>query len=105
MRDEVPTAQAADTIASFLYRIHRDALAQSHGERVYYEDHTGSKDAFDRDNEPIRLGDVELLPSRLLFHGDGEANEAALNDFLAEQNAALSGAAVAAPGAGAWEAE
>ena len=99
LRQATLAAQAADTIASFLYRIHRDALAQSPGERVYYEDHADFNDAFDRDNEPVRLGDVELLPSRVLFHGDGEAYKAALNDYLAEQSAASSAAAVGAPGA------
>ena len=99
LRQATLAAQAADTIASFLYRIHRDALAQSPGERVYYEDHADFNDAFDRDNESVRLGDVELLPSRVLFHGDGEAYKAALNDYLAEQSAASSAAAVGAPGA------
>ena len=55
---------------TFLYRIHRDALMQSPGARVYYEDHADFNEAFDGDNELIRLGDVELLPSRVLFHGD-----------------------------------
>jgi len=84
LRQATLAAQAADTIVSFLYRIHRDALVQSPGARVYYEDHADFNDAFDRDNETIRLGDVTLLPSRVLFHGDREAYKAALNDYLAE---------------------
>lgn len=95
-------AQAADTIVSFLYRIHRDALAQSPGARVYYEDHADFNDAFDRDNEAIRLGEVELLASRVLFHGDVEAYKAALGDYITERGAAGGGAA---PGAVAQEAE
>lgn len=102
LRQATLAAQAADTIASFLYRIHRDALSQSPGERVYYEDHADFNDAFDRDNEPIRLGDVELLPSRVLFHGDGEAYKAALNDFITELGAAANDAAA---GVAAQEAE
>lgn len=101
LRQATLAAQAADTIASFVYRIHRDALAQSPGARVYYEDHSAFNDAFDRDNEPIRLGGVELQLSRALFHCDPEAYKAALNEYLAEQSAAPNGAATAvaeAPG-------
>lgn len=87
LRQATLAAQAADTIVSFLYRIHRDALMQTPGTRVYYEDHADFNEAFDRDNEPIRLGDVELLPSRVLFYGDREAYKAAVNDHIAERDA------------------
>lgn len=83
LRQATLAAQAADTIVSFLYRIHRDALTQTPGARVYYEDHPDFNEAFDRDNEPIRLGELELLPSRVLFHADREAYKAALNEFIA----------------------
>lgn len=86
VRQATLAAQAADTIVSFLYRIHRDALTQAPGARVYYEDHVDFNEAFDRDNELIRLGDLELLPSRVLFHADQEAYKAALNDFIAERD-------------------
>jgi len=85
LRQATLAAQAADTIVSFLYRIHRDALMQTPGARVYYEDHADFNEAFDRDNEPIRLGVLELLPSRVLFHADREAYKAALNEFIAER--------------------
>lgn len=85
LRQATLAAQAADTIVSFLYRIHRDALMQTPGARVYYEDHITFNEAFDRDNEPIRLGNLVLLPSRVLFHADRDAYKAALNDYLAEQ--------------------
>lgn len=62
LRQATLAAQAADTIVSFLYRIHRDALMQTPGARVYYEDHADFNEAFDRDNETIRLGNLELLP-------------------------------------------
>lgn len=91
IRQATLAAQAADTIVSFLYRIHRDALMQSPGARVYYEDHAEFNNAFDRDNETIRLGDVELLPSRVLFHGDREAYKAALNEYIAERDGASDG--------------
>lgn len=91
IRQATLAAQAADTIVSFLYRIHRDALMHTPGVRVYYEDHAAFNEAFDRDNETIRLGEVELLPSRVLFHGDPEAYKAALNDYLGEQGGADDG--------------
>lgn len=105
LRQATLAAQAADTIVSFLYRIHRDALMQSPGARVYYEDHVAFNEAFDRDNETIRLGDVELLPSRVLFHGDREAYKTALTEYLAERSGTLNGADVAAPGDDGQEAE
>jgi hypothetical protein len=86
LRQATLAAQAADTIVSFLYRIHRDALMQTPGARVYYDDHADFNEAFDRDNETIRLGELELLPSRVLFHTDREAYKVALNEYLTEQN-------------------
>ena len=87
LRQATLAAQAADTIVSFLYRIHRDTLRQSPGARVYYEDHADFNEAFDSDNELIRLGGLELLPSQVLFHVDLEAYKTALNDFIAERDA------------------
>lgn len=86
LRQATLAAQAADTIVSFLYRIHRDALMQTPGARVYYEDHADFNEAFDGDNEPVRLGEVELLPSRVLFHGDHEAYKAALQEYISERD-------------------
>lgn len=97
LRQATLAAQAADTIVSFLYRIHRDALMQTPGARVYYEDHADFNEAFDRDNETIRLGNLELLPSRVLFHADREAYKAALNDHLAERDGTENGDDQAAP--------
>lgn len=85
LRQATLAAQAADTIVTFLYRIHRDALTQAPGARVYYEDHADFNEAFDRDYEVVRLGELELLPSRVLFHTDREAYKAALGDFIAER--------------------
>ena len=86
LRQATLAAQAADTIVSFLYRIHRDALRQTPGARVHYEDQPDFNDAFDRNNELIRLGELKMLPSYVLFHCDQEAYKAALNDFIAERD-------------------
>ena len=85
-RQATLAAQAADTIVSFLYRIHRDARSQIPGARVHYADQTDFNDAFDRDNELVRLGELELLPSQVLYHVDLEAYKTALNDFIAERD-------------------
>ena len=69
LRQATLAAQAADTIVSFLYRIHRDALMQTPGARIYYEDHTDFNEAFDNDNETIRVTDLGLRPSQVLFKG------------------------------------
>ena len=87
-----------DTIVSFLYRIHRDALMQTPGARVYYEDHADFNEAFDLENKTIRLGNLEFLPSRVLFHVDREAYRAALYEHRAERVAPENGDDQAAPG-------
>ena len=86
LRHATLAAQAADTIVSFLYRIHRDALRQAPGVRVRYEDQPDFNEAFDSDNELIRLGGLELLPSLVLFQVDLEAYKTALHDFIAERD-------------------
>ena len=86
LRQATLAAQAADTVVSFLYRMHRDASAQTPGSRVYYEDHSDFNESFDRDNDTIRLGGLEFLASRVLFHFDAEAYRVQLNDFIAERD-------------------
>lgn len=77
-------AQAADVVASFLYRIHRDALTQAPGLRVYYDDHMDFNQDFDELNEAIVLGDISFEASRVLFMLDPETYRAALLDFQAK---------------------
>jgi hypothetical protein len=86
LRQATLAAQAADTIVAFLYRIHRDALRQTPGVRVRYEDQPDFNEAFDSDNELIRLGELELLPSQVLYQVDQEGYKAALIDFIAERD-------------------
>ena len=86
LRQATLAAQAADTIVSFLYRSHRDALIQSPGTRIYYEDHTDFNETFDNDNETIRVSDLGLRPSEVLFKGDPGAYKAGLIDHIAEQD-------------------
>ena len=98
LQQAILAAQAADTIVSFIYRIHRETLMQTPGVRIYYEDHADFNDAFDLENETIRLGNLEFLPSRVLFHVDREVYKAALNEHLAERVGPENGDDQAAPG-------
>ena len=91
LRQATLAAQAADTVVTFLYRIHRDSSTQQPGERVHYEDHTDFNDAFDRDHGLIRLGELELIPSRVLFLVDPEAYRTELLEFLAERDGSVNG--------------
>jgi len=86
LRQATLAAQAADTIVSFLYRVHRDARSRTPGERVYYEDHKDFNEAFDQDNGLVRIGELELLSSRVLFHTDREAYKAALNEYILDRD-------------------
>jgi hypothetical protein len=84
LRQAMLAAQAADTIASFIYVLHRDASNQSPRDRVYYADHKDFNTAFDQSNEVVRIGNLELLPSRVLFHTDPAAYRSALIEFISE---------------------
>ena len=97
IRHATLAAHAADTIVSFLYRIHHDALMQTPGARIYYEDHADFNEAFDNDNEMIRVSDLRLRPSEVLFKGDPGAYKAALNDHIAERVGPENGDDQAAP--------
>ena len=98
IRHATLAAHAADTIVSFLYRIHRDASMQTLGARVYYEQHADFNEAFDLENETIRLGNLEFLPSQVLFHVDREAYRAAVYEHRAERVGPEHGDDQAAPG-------
>ena len=98
IRHATLAAHAADTIVSFLYRIHHDVLMQTPGARIYYEDHADFNEAFDLDNETIRLGNLEFLPSQVLFHVDREAYRAAVYEHRAERVEPEHGDDQAAPG-------
>jgi hypothetical protein len=82
-RQATLAAQAADTIASFLYRTHRDALGDAPAERVYYEDHSDFNQWLDEEEDPIVIGGETLLPSKVLYHTATVAYKVALTDFLA----------------------
>jgi hypothetical protein len=92
VRQATLAAQAADTIVSFLYKIHRDSLSETPGERVYYEDHREFNEAFDRENGIADLADLDLSSSLVLFLADRVAYRDELIDFLAKRNSATNDA-------------
>ncbi|MAT73368.1 MAG: hypothetical protein CMJ58_28120 [Planctomycetaceae bacterium] len=85
-RQATLAAQAADTIVAFVYRTHRDALSQSPGDRVYYEDHVDFNETFDRENDPFRLGSIELAASRFLFLADPIAYKTAVVEYVSNRD-------------------
>lgn len=81
-RQATLAAQAADTIAAFLYRTHRDALAEKPADRVYYDDHADFNESIDDEFDPVIIGRETLAPSRVLFHTAINAYKLALTEFL-----------------------
>jgi hypothetical protein len=90
-RQATLAAQAADTIASFLYRTHRDALAEAPADRVYYEDHPDFNQWLDEEIDPIMIGRETLSPSKVLYHTAITGYKVALTDFLTEPPEAENG--------------
>jgi hypothetical protein len=81
-RQATLAAQAADTIAAFLYRIHRDALADQPATRVYYDDHADFNEWLDDQFDPVTIGAETLAPSKVLFHTAINGYKLALTEFL-----------------------
>lgn len=82
-RQAMLAAQAADVIASFLFRTHRDALTDAPSARVYYEDHPAFNQWLDEEIDPVVIGRETLSPSKVLYHTATTAYKVALTDFLA----------------------
>lgn len=65
-------ARAADAIVSFLYRCHRQ-YSGLEARHLVYENYTLLNEYIDETNDPVRIFQYELLPSKVLFHTDREA--------------------------------
>ena len=81
-RQATLAAQAADTIAAFLYRTHRDALAEQPASRGYYDDHADFNQWLDEKFDTITIGEEPLAPSKVLFHTAINGYKLALTEFL-----------------------
>ena len=80
-RQATLAAQAADTIAAFLYRTHRDALAEQPANRVYYDDHADFNQWLDEEFDVVAIGQETLAPSKVLFHTAINGYKLALTEF------------------------
>jgi hypothetical protein len=65
-------AEAADTIVGFLHRVHRMARAPARSPRELYEASQPFNDSVDDAHGPIRILDVELRASEVLFQMEPE---------------------------------
>lgn len=81
-RQATLAAQAADTIAAFVYRTHRDALVEQPADRVYYDDHADFNQWLDEEFDPVTIGLETLAPSKVLFHTAITGYKLALTEFL-----------------------
>jgi len=76
-------AQAADTIASFLFKIHK-SYTETDIDRIYYQDYKEFNQYIDENNELIRIFNLKYLPSEVLFYTDEKAYRDLLYEYLNE---------------------
>ena len=76
-------ACAADTVASFLWNVHKSYSPTGRPERISYEDNPEFNDWVDQIYEPpVMIFDLPYKHSEILFHVDREAYSGALRDHL-----------------------
>lgn len=88
-------AEAADTIVGFLHRVHRQDRTPPPSPRALYDANQEFNDSVDETHGPIRILEIELRASEVLFQMEPESYRiyAAEFDQEAEGNAAHAGAA------------
>lgn len=69
----IMAAEAADTIIGFLYRVHRQDRTRPVSARALYEANQAFNDFIDETYGPIRILEVELQPSEVLFQMEPES--------------------------------
>lgn len=74
-------AEAADAIAGFLYRVHRQDRTPPPSPRALYGDNPKFNDSVDEAHEMIRIFDLELRPSEVLFEMEPESYRIYLTEF------------------------
>lgn len=74
-------AEAADTIVGFLHRVHRQDRTPSPTARALYDDNPAFNDAVDEDHAMIRIFEVVLRPSEVLFEMEPESYRVYLAEF------------------------
>ena len=88
-------AEAADTIVGFLHRVHRQERTLPPSPGALYDDNGGFNDSVDEAHGVIRIFDIELRPSEVLFQMEPESYRIYLADFVDE--AAATGEAPKTP--------
>lgn len=89
-------AEAADTIVGFLHRVHRMARAPARSPRELYEANQPFNDSVDDAHGPIRILDVELRASEVLFQMEPETYRIYAADFDVDAERAEASATTAA---------
>jgi hypothetical protein len=74
-------AEAADTIVGFLHRVHRQDCTPLPSPRALYEGSPAFNDSVDETHGPIRIFDIELRPSEVLFEMEPESYRIYLAEF------------------------
>jgi hypothetical protein len=66
-------AEAADTIVGFLHRVHRQDRTPSPSPRALYDANQAFNDSVDETHGPIRIFEIELRASEVLFQMEPES--------------------------------
>lgn len=74
-------AEAADTIVGFLHRVHRQDRTQPPSPRALYEENEPFNDSIDEAYGPIRIFEIELRASEVLFQIEPETYRIYLAEF------------------------
>jgi hypothetical protein len=77
-------AEAADTIVGFLHRVHRQERTLQPSPRALYDDNARFNDSVDESHGMIRIFDIELRPSEVLFQMEPESYRIYLAEFAGE---------------------
>jgi hypothetical protein len=90
-------AEAADTIVGFLHRVHCQDRTPPPSPRALYEGNQAFNDAVDETYGPIRIVDVELKASDVLFQLEPESYRIYAAEFDEETGSAAAAAAEVVP--------
>jgi hypothetical protein len=85
-------AEAADTIVGFLHRVHRQHRTPPPSPRALYDDNEAFNDSVDEAHGPIRIFEIELRPSEVLFQMEPESYRIYAAEFDEEAERAAAGA-------------
>ena len=91
-------AEAADTIVGFLHRVHRQDRIPPPSPRALYDENEAFNESVDETHGPIRILEIELRASEILFQMEPESYRIYAAEFDEEAERAAAGAD-APPGA------